>query len=97
MPGSSRPGGLASTSREAPPGYVFCPAHQAFFPTCNRAIKPSITNGPMTVAAIPRYEPMLAEMVETRATWVVLFSLPIYLRSVSYFRSVVQIRRWSSL
>jgi hypothetical protein len=25
------------------------PAHQAFVPTCNRAISPSVTNGPITV------------------------------------------------
>jgi hypothetical protein len=63
---------------------VSYPAHQAFRPICKRAISPSVTNGPITVAAIPRYAPMLAEMVETKAIWVVLLSFPMYLRSVSY-------------
>jgi hypothetical protein len=69
-----------------------CPSHQAFVPTCNRAISPSVTNGPITVAAIPRYAPMLAEMVETKATWVVLLSFPMYLQSASYLLSFVQIK-----
>lgn len=41
-------------------------------PDMQRAISPSVTNGPVRVAAIPRYALMLAEMVETKAIWVVL-------------------------